>query len=74
MSEMLGGIGIFGILFLVVLAVLWFFLPFAVFGIKERLDNQIKEQKKTNELLIILNELLAKKSEQVIEKITDESA
>ncbi len=55
MSEMLGGIGIFGILFLVVLAILWFFLPFAVFGIKERLDNQIKEQKKTNELLIILN-------------------
>ena len=73
MSEMLGGIGIFGILFLVVLAVLWFFLPFAVFGIKERLDNQIKEQKKTNELLIILNELLAKKSEQVIQKLTDES-
>ena len=73
MNEMLGGIGIFGILFLVVLAVLWFFLPFAVFGIKERLDNQIKEQKKTNELLIILNELLAKKSEQVIQKLTDES-
>jgi len=39
------------ILFLVVLAVLWFLLPFAVFGIKDRLDVLIRESQKTNELL-----------------------
>ena len=76
MNEMLGGIGIFGTLFLVALGLLlfllWFLLPFAVFGIKERLDKQIKEQQKTNQLLITLTELnkelVAKKNEQVNEK------
>lgn len=47
MENVAGGLGagLIGLLvaiFLVVLAVLWFLLPFAVFGIKDRLDDQIK--------------------------------
>ncbi len=56
MAEVLGGLGLFWIIFLVALGVLWFLLPFAVFGIKGRLDAQIAEQEKTNELLIKLIE------------------
>lgn len=36
---------------LVCLAVLWFLLPFAVFGIKGKLDQSIKLQKEIVELL-----------------------
>ena len=56
MAEVLGGLGLFWIIFLVALGVLWFLLPFAVFGLKGRLDAQIAEQEKTNELLIKLIE------------------
>ena len=38
-----GALGIIVIGFLVVLSVLWFILPFAVFGIKNRLDNVVAE-------------------------------
>tara|TARA_B100000780_G_C20901905_1_gene359011 strand:- start:325 stop:552 length:228 start_codon:yes stop_codon:yes gene_type:complete len=38
MGPAISSFGIFGVLFLIVTAVLWFFLPFAVFGIKNRLD------------------------------------
>ena len=38
-------------LFLLVLAVLWFFLPFAIFGTKDKLSELIRETKKTNEEL-----------------------
>lgn len=41
---------IFAILWLV-LVVVWIILPFAIFGIKPRLDRMIHEQKRTNELL-----------------------
>lgn len=37
--------GVFGLIvaiFLVVLAILWFCLPFAIFGTKRRLDEQTK--------------------------------
>ena len=56
MAEVLGGLGLFWIIFLVALGVLCFLLPFAVFGIKGRLDAQIAEQEKTNQLLIKLIE------------------
>lgn len=39
------------VLLLLVLAVLWFFLPFAVFGIKDHLTKLIKLQEQTNKLL-----------------------
>ena len=51
MADVIGGIGMFWILFLGALGVLWFLLPFAVFGIKARLDAQIAEQERTNRLL-----------------------
>ncbi len=49
--------GIFGIvifLFLLVLAILWFILPFAIFGIKPKLDMILQELDKTNKLLAAL--------------------
>lgn len=56
MAEVIGGIGLFWMVFLIALGVLWFLLPFAVFGIKARLDTQIGEQEKTNQLLVELIE------------------
>jgi len=44
---------------LVVLAVLWFFLPFAVFGTKEKLDQIIAEMKVTNGLIGDIRTLLS---------------
>lgn len=39
------------VLFLLVLAICWIILPFAVIGTKPLLRELIKEQKRTNELL-----------------------
>jgi hypothetical protein len=50
-DHLQGGFGVAILLFLCIIAVLWFFLPFAVFGIKERLDEQIVNQKLIIELL-----------------------
>ena len=52
MSELLGsGFGVAIVLFLFVLAILWFLLPFAIFGTKDKLGELIAESKKTNEQL-----------------------
>lgn len=51
MAEQYGVIGFFVMLFLVVLAILWFLLPFAIFGTKALLQELIDETKKNNELL-----------------------
>jgi len=48
MSETLGGFYTLFMLFVVVLAILWFLLPFAVFGIKDKLNDIIDETKNTN--------------------------
>jgi len=52
----LGGgiIGLIIVLFIIAIAILWFLLPFAVFGIKIRLDNIISELSRTNTLLSYL--------------------
>jgi len=42
---------VLGYIFVFVLAVLWFLLPFAVFGVKEKLDTLISLQNTTNALL-----------------------
>ncbi len=55
MEGMLGGFGVLIILFLVVLAILWFLLPFAIFGTKDKLDALISETKKINQELEKLN-------------------
>lgn len=43
--------GIFVLVFLFVIFMTWCLLPFAVFGIKDKLDELIEEQKKTNNML-----------------------
>lgn len=52
MGEGLGvGATLLVVMFLIVLAVLWGLLPFAVFGIKDVVRDATREQKRTNELL-----------------------
>jgi len=52
MGAMFGGIfGLVIIIFLLILAILWFILPFAIFGIKPKLDKILEELDKTNRLL-----------------------
>lgn len=58
MELLLGGsLGGILILFLLVLAVLWFLLPFAIFGTKDILKDIQRESEKTNDLL---SELISK--------------
>ena len=52
MGEALTGLSAIWLLFLIFIGILWIILPFAVFGIKPRLDKIItllSEQKKQNE-------------------------
>ena len=49
-----GIVGLFVFFFLMVVAIVWFFLPFAVFGTKARIDTLIAETRKTNVLLTVL--------------------
>jgi len=37
--------------FLIILLILWFLLPFAIFGTKDKLNDLINETKKTNDQL-----------------------
>ena len=59
-AEAASGLAAFGsliFLFGLLLAVLWILVPFAIFGIKGRLDRLIAEQKRTNDLMeIVLRE------------------
>lgn len=45
MGEVFGGLSIILFLFLLVLAILWFLLPFAVFSIKARVEQSTRIQK-----------------------------
>jgi len=59
MTEALSGtFGFVVILFLLVAAVLWFLLPFAVFGTKARMDELIQINKRTNVALEAIYEEL----------------
>jgi len=59
MGEALSGtFGFVVMLFLLVAAVLWFLLPFAVFGTKARMDELIQLNKKTNVALEAIYEEL----------------
>ena len=51
MDETLGILDIVGGLFIIVWAVLWIMLPFAVFGTKDKLNELIREARRTNEEL-----------------------
>ena len=50
MAGMMGGVAIIWIILGVVIAILWIALPFAVFGIKKRLDAILVELKRLNSL------------------------
>lgn len=50
----LAGVVILAIVFLVVLAILWIALPFAVFGTKDHLKQICTELKSANEILLAL--------------------
>lgn len=65
MTELMGsGFGVVVMLFLFLLALLWFLLPFAIFGTKDKLAALIAESRKTNvELARIASELAAARSE-----------
>lgn len=59
-AGLLGGfVGLFVVVFLVVLGILWFVLPFAVFGLKGRLDTLIALQRKQNDHVASLRADLA---------------
>ena len=45
------GVSVAVAIFFLVLAILWFLLPFAIFGTKDKLSELIEETKKTNEQL-----------------------
>lgn len=58
-----GVVGAVVFLLLLVLAVLWFLLPFAIFGTKDRLKLILDELKKINTALVKINaELAARRS------------
>jgi len=58
-AEVMSYLYIFGYIFLIALAILWFLLPFAIFGIKDKLTALIAETQKTNEQLAELNSRIA---------------
>ena len=51
MLSALGGLSLIGVLFLLVLAICWVILPFALIGTKPLLRELIAEMKRNNELL-----------------------
>jgi hypothetical protein len=51
METFTGTFGIILIIFLIILGILWFILPFAVFGIKRKLDTMIKLLKEIKDKL-----------------------
>ena len=57
--EAMNGLGILWILFLVVLAILWFLLPFAIFGTKDRLRDLIEENRRSNQELAAIRKQLS---------------
>ncbi len=54
----LGTLTLVTTLLLIVVAILWILMPFAVFGTKPKLDEAIAELKKTNAKLDELNALI----------------
>jgi hypothetical protein len=55
--ELIAVVGLLAILFFLALSILWFMLPFAIFGTKKKLDEIINERQKTNKWF---EELVAK--------------
>lgn len=56
MGDGLAALGLVWMLFVVVLAILWILVPFAIFGIKPLLRDLIREQKATQALLTTISQ------------------
>lgn len=56
--EITSGIGLLLSVFLLIIGILWFLLPFAVFGTKDRLSELIAAQQRTNEELAAIRKHL----------------
>ena len=54
----LAGLGLIFFAFSAILAILWILVPFAIFGIKGKLDQLIGEHRRANDLQNRTNELL----------------
>ena len=59
-----GPIGVMIIAFFVLMAIVWFFLPFSIFGIKDKLDRLIALNEENNRLLTILVDLTANEEDE----------
>ncbi len=66
--EAIGGLSILWILFLLVLGVLWFLLPFAIFGTKDRLRDLIEENRRSNQELAAIRKQLAELQQTLTDK------
>ena len=59
----LAAFGVFGMIFMFFLRILWILVPFAIFGIKPILRDLLKEQKRSNELLVLLGKATERQEE-----------
>ncbi len=66
--EAIGGLSILWILFLLVLGILWFLLPFAIFGTKDRLRDLIEENRRSNQELAAIRKQLAELQQTLKDK------
>lgn len=57
--EAITGLSAIWILFLLVLGILWFLLPFAIFGTKDRLRDLIEENRRSNQELAAIRKQLS---------------
>lgn len=57
--EAITSLGALWILFLLVLGILWFLLPFAIFGTKDRLRDLIEESRRSNQELAAIRKQLS---------------
>ncbi len=57
--EAITSLGALWVLFLLVLGILWFLLPFAVFGTKDRLRDLIEENRRSNQELAAIRKQLS---------------
>jgi hypothetical protein len=55
-------IGVLGFLAVAALAGIWFFVPFAIFGAKNRLDDLIDELEETNKHLADIKAILTREA------------
>ena len=61
MEALVGGYVVVVLVILaVIVAILWIFLPFAVFGIKDLARQMITEQKRTNAILVEVRDRIGK--------------